>query len=199
MSSKVMRAAAMAALASAAGVMAALTAAGPATAAPARGPEPVSTRLTAVNSNTSSWVNIYWRSDTPVCDAQVRVDGGRQVRIAYPGMRRTTTFTRGNALRPGRTAATPVQVSPNVRNGGIVLLRAVMSYDDCGRHARTQFKRVNLALPVLRNFGPGMPGQHVPGPHTPGQHLPGQQDPGQHNPGQHNPGQHNPGMHPGDH
>jgi collagen triple helix repeat protein len=196
MISKVTRTATMTALVGLAGAMVALTGASSASAAPsawpsARGPQPVSTRLPAVRANTASWVNIYWRSNTPVCSARVQVDGGRQVAVAYPGMQRTTTFTRGDSLRPGRIAATPVQVRPMLRTSGVVLLRAVMSYNDCGRHARMQFKRVDLALPVLRNMRPGLPGnQHTPGlPGHPGQ--PGQPGhPGQ--PGQ--PGQ--PG-HPG--
>src|SRR5262245_46004101 len=110
MNSKVTRAAATVALAGAATAAVALTAT-PASAAPGhnRGPEPVSTRLTAVKANTSSWVNVYWRTDSPVCDAKVQVEGGRQVAISYPGMRRTTTFTRGDSLRPGRVAATPIR------------------------------------------------------------------------------------------
>jgi hypothetical protein len=152
------------ALAGAAGSVATLAAAGPAVAQP-RGPQPVTTRLAAVKANTASWVNIFWRTDRPVCDAQVQVDGGRQVRVSYPALRRTTTFTTGNSLRPGRTAATPIRVSPMTRNGGIVVLRATMSYTDCGRHARTQWTRANLALPVIRQVI-----HQAPAPHRPGHH-----------------------------
>jgi hypothetical protein len=150
------------ALAGAAGSVATLAAAGPASAAMPRGPQPVSNRLTAVKANTASWVNIYWRTNRPVCNAKVAVDGGRQVRVSYPGLRRTTTFTTGNTLRPGRTAATPIRVNPIARRSGVVVLRASMSYTDCGRHARTQWTRANLSLPVIRQIG-GAPGNHRPG------------------------------------
>jgi hypothetical protein len=193
MSSKVTRAAALA-LAGAAGAVVAMTAVSPATAAHARGPQPVSNRLTAVQANASSWVNIYWRTDSPVCAARVQVDGGRQVAVSYPGMRRTTTFTRGDVLRPGRIAATPIQVRPLVRSGGVVVMRAVMSYTDCVRHARTQFRRVSLALPVIRNIRPSLPGHQFPGHQVPGHQVPGHQVPGHQVPGHQVPGHQVPGQ-----
>jgi hypothetical protein len=194
MSSKMTRKAATVALAGAAGAMMALTVAGPVAAAPhGRGPELVSNRLPAVKANTASWVNLYWRTNTPVCSARVQVDGGRQVAVAYPGMRRTTTFTGGDTLRPGRTAATPFRVTPVRQGGSVALLRAVMSYTDCGRHARTQWKRVNLALPVLRNLRP-MPGNHwTPGQGQPGHAQPGHSQPGLGLPGHAQPGHTQPG------
>jgi hypothetical protein len=191
--STIKRMVAAVALAGAAGSVATLAAAGPAAAMP-RGPQVVSNRLTAVKANTTSWVNIYWRTDRPVCNAQVAVDGGRQVRVSYPGLRHTTTFTTGTSLRPGRTAATPIRVSPVSRTSSVVVLRASMSYTDCDRHARTQWTRVDLTLPVIRQVI-GQPGVHFPGAHLPGNHMPGAHLPGNHMPVGHLPGHPQPGDH----
>lgn len=155
------------ALAGVAGSVATAALAGPAAAQP-RGPQPVTTRLAAVKANTPSWVNIFWRTDRPVCDAKVQVDGGRQVRVSYPALRHATTFTTGDSLRAGRTAATPIQVSPMTRTSGVVVLRATMSYTDCSRHARTQFTRATLSLPVIKKVV--RPATHRPTTHRPGHH-----------------------------
>lgn len=166
MSTKIKRMMAAVALAGAASSAVAFAATVPASAAPRHldGPQPVTTRLAPVKAGTTSWVNIVWRTDSPVCDAKVQVDGGHQVTVSYPGMRRTTTFTHGDTLRPGRTAATPIRVNPG-RHDGVVPLRAVMSYNDCGRHSRTEFTRVNLALPVLRAGLPHQKPTHGVGHH----------------------------------
>ncbi|MET3428150.1 hypothetical protein BJ973_007362 [Actinoplanes tereljensis] len=179
------------ALAGAAGSVAITLATAGSASAAGRGPQPVSNRLTTVKANTPSWVNIFWRTDRPVCDVQVSVDGGREVAVAYPGMRRTTTFTSGDSLRPGRTAVTPIRVTPMRRDSGVSVLRATVSYTNCDRKSRTQFTRSTLALPVIRTGRPI--GQQFPGQQFPGQQFPGQQHqiPGQQHqaPVQHIPGQ----------
>ncbi|GAA2649795.1 hypothetical protein [Paractinoplanes durhamensis] len=169
------------ALAGAAGSALALATAGAASAAPSMpgAPQPVSSRLTAVKANTPSWVNIFWRTGRPVCDVKVSVDGGREVAIAYAGMRRSTTFTTGDSLRPGRTGVTPIRVTAIRRDSGVALLRTTMSYTDCGKRARTQFTRATLALPVIQHVRPGqhqMPPAHHQIPQLPNQH----QGPNQH-------------------
>ncbi|WP_433293613.1 hypothetical protein ACQP2F_31055 [Actinoplanes sp. CA-030573] len=175
MSKKMTKALAAVALVGAAGSAAALATAGPAAAAP-RGPQPVTTRLAPVTANMPSWVNIAWRTDRPVCDARVSVDGGRSVAVSYLRPGRTTTFRTGDTLRPGRTGVTTIRVNAMRRTSGFEVLKAALSYTDCGRHARTQFARVNLVLPVVRNAGPQGQGQgqgqghgHGHG-HRPGQH-----------------------------
>ncbi|GIM90317.1 hypothetical protein [Paractinoplanes toevensis] len=165
------------ALAGAAGSVALTLATAGSASAAGRGPQPVSNRLTTVKANTPSWVNIFWRTNRPVCAVRVSVDGGREVAVAYPGMRRSTTFTTGDSLRPGRTAVTPIRVTPVRRTSGVSILRATVSYTDCSRKARTQFTQATLALPVIRTGRPM--GQQFPGQQghqgQQGQQFPGQQ------------------------
>ncbi|SDT68909.1 hypothetical protein [Actinoplanes derwentensis] len=185
---------------------AALGVAAPAIAAP-RGPQPVSNWLQSVRAGAGSWVTIDWRTDRPVCDAEIRVRGDR-VQVGYSGLRRSATFSRGASLRPGRTDFTKIRVTPHVKRPGITKLWATISYDECGPKARTQTRTAVLSLPVLRHTGPGGqggpggPGHGSPGgsnhdgPGAPGHAGPGQGHEGPQDstgPGQGGPGQHTPG------
>jgi hypothetical protein len=115
------------------------------------GPRPVSNWLRAVRANTPNWVNIYWRTDRRVCDAEVRVNGAR-VRVDYPGIRRNyTSFSQGDNLWPGRTDFTAIRVTPYFNRSGIALLRATITYDDCRPHSFTRRSSTVLTLPVIRN------------------------------------------------
>ncbi len=149
---------AIVAMATAAVGMATATTAAPAAAAP-RGPEPVSNWLRAVQAHQDTWVNIYWRTNVRICDAEVRVYA-RDVEVDYRGFRRSATFSRGDSLRPGRTDFTPIRVDADFNRAGVARLRAVISYDGCGWKARTQTRSFSLGLPVLRNSHPG---QNWPG------------------------------------
>ncbi|MCO8272758.1 hypothetical protein M1L60_19365 [Actinoplanes sp. TRM 88003] len=169
------RVGALVAMATAAVGMAGMAAA-PASAAPVRGPQPVSNWLGAVRANADSWVKINWRTDRTICDVEVRVSGGRDVDVDYPGRKRFTSFTRGDTLRPGRTDFTAFEVNPDYDRAGVARLRATISYDLCGRRDRTQYKSFALSLPVLRNnghhTGPGRPGDGRPGDGRPGDGRP---------------------------
>jgi hypothetical protein len=194
---------AIVALATAAVGVASVAATSPAAAA-VRGPQPVSSWLRAVPAHSVSWVNINWRTNQRVCDVEVRVTG-RDVDVAYPGHRRSTSFSRGDELRAGRSDYTAIAVNPDFDRAGIARLWATISYDNCGWKAKAQRTSFVLSLPVLRNNnwpghnlpgGPGFPGG--PGQQGPGQHQgPGQQGPGQQGPGQQGPGQQGPGQHQG--
>ncbi|MEV6345145.1 hypothetical protein [Actinoplanes sp. NPDC051851] len=192
------RIAAMFALATAAMGVAATTAT-PAVAAP-NGPQPVSDWLPAIRAEAGSWVNIFWRTDRPICDAEVWVRGDRGVRIEYPGARRSAEFSRGDSLSPRRTDFTRVRVTTGYPRGGVASLQATISYDYCGPLARTQTRTAELSLPVLRNTwpggqqGPGDPGTGHPGgprdqggPSGPAHGNPPQGNPTQGNPSQGNP------------
>jgi hypothetical protein len=156
--------------------VASMVASAPASAA-SRGPEPVSNWLRPVRAFTTNQVDIYWRTDRPVCDVQVRV-AARGVDVGYPGHRRYASFNRGNSLRPGRTDYTSVQINPDFDRPGAALLRAVITYDTCGFHARSQSKTFTLTLPVLRNDRPGHDWPGGPG-NGPGGNGPGGNDHGQ--------------------
>ena len=115
-----------------------------------RGPRPINTWLHGVRANTPTWVNVLWRTDRRVCDAEVRFSGAR-VEIDYPGRRNFTSFSRGDSLRPGRLDYTAVRVTPYSNRSGVALLRATITYDNCGPHAYTRQSTSVVALPVVRN------------------------------------------------
>lgn len=184
------------ALATAAAGLAAGVAATPATAAP-RGPQAITTWLKPVRANVPTWVDIAWRTDRPVCDAQVQIRGER-VRVEYAGNRRAASFLKGTALSPRRTEVTRVRITTDFRPGGVSKLWATMSYNECGLRARTQTRTTELSLPVVRSTppgghgGPGAPGTGHPGgptnPGTPGHDQPGAPQQGGANPGGSQPG-----------
>ncbi|BAL86232.1 hypothetical protein AMIS_10120 [Actinoplanes missouriensis 431] len=192
---KTRRFGAMIALSTAAAGMAAVSAAAPAAAA-GRGPEPVSPWLQAVRANAASWVLVHWRTDRTICDARIRVRGER-VRVEYPGSWRFTTFSRGDMLRPGRSDYIQLRVTPIARRNSVATLVATISYDECGRKARTQTRTSVLSMPVVMRGnvpggigGPGAPGHgHPDGPGHDGPGAPGHDGPGHgHSGGQGGPG-----------
>jgi hypothetical protein len=156
----------MAASAAAMG-MATVGLASPAAAA-GQGPRPVSNWLNPVQANRSTWLNIAWRTDQRICDVRVRVDGGRRVDVDYPSRHRYTSFSRGDSLRAYRIDYTAVRVTPDFNRNGVAVLRTTIAYDNCGWHARTQYRSSYLSLPVVSYrppmHGPGFPG----GPGWPG-------------------------------
>ena len=181
---KTRRIGAILAMATAAAGMASAATTAPASAA-IRGPQPVSNWLRAVNANTDSLVDIYWRSDRRICDVEVRVSG-RSVQVGYPGHRRFATFNRDDTLRPGRADRTTVQVNPAFSRAGVANLWATISYDNCLRDAPTQRQNSSLSLPVLSNSdrpGHGGPGIGGPGHGGPGNGGPGHGGPGHGGPG----------------
>lgn len=125
--------------------------------ADARGPEPVSTWLRPVRAHTDTWIDIHWRTRQRACDASVKYYS-RDVDIDYRGNRRSATFSRGVTLSPRRGDYTTIQVNPDMDRGGMAKLRAVITYDSCGRWARSETRSFTLTLPVQRNYRPGRPG-----------------------------------------
>src|ERR1700754_1342401 len=87
----------------------------PGAAVSSAGPRPVSNWLRTVDANTSSLVAIGWQSTSRICDVRVRVDGGRQVDVRYPGFRNYTSLSRGTSLGAYRTDYSAIRVYPDVR------------------------------------------------------------------------------------
>ncbi|MEV4345776.1 hypothetical protein AB0J83_14995 [Actinoplanes sp. NPDC049596] len=152
---------ALVAMAGAAVSVATVSVAAPAVAAE-RGPQPVTTWLRAVRANVDSEVKVYFRTDTRICNAEVRVSA-RDVDVDYPGRARSAEFSRGDTLRPGRSDYVEFDVNPDFDRAGIARLRTMLSYDNCNRRARTQVRTFTLTLPVLRNDRPSRPDR--PGDH----------------------------------
>ena len=127
--------------------MSALVAPTAAEAAP-RGPQPVSNFVQRVQAHTDTWVSIRWQTGRRICDARVWVNG-RRVDVDYPRDARSTTFSRGDWLRPGRSDITAFRVNADFNRSGVALLRATIAYDNCGRHARTIRRSFGIAMPVV--------------------------------------------------
>jgi len=173
-----------------------------------RGPQPVSNRLHAVKANQSSWVNIYWRTGKEICDVEVRVRAA-DVDIEYPGKRHYTSFSKKDALRPGRTDYTAFKIDQDFRKSGTVRLRATIAFNDCDDHDRTLKKTFALTLPVVRGGNDGGHGEHDGGyggtkpdgtkpdgyGHKPSGHKPSAHKPSGHKPSGHKPSGHKPSGH----
>src|SRR4051794_35206883 len=67
-----------------------------------RGPQPVSNFVHRVRAHTDTWVSVRWQTERRICDATVWVNG-RRVDVDYPRGRHSTSFSRGDTLRPGRS------------------------------------------------------------------------------------------------
>ncbi|WP_433725616.1 hypothetical protein ACQP2Y_06910 [Actinoplanes sp. CA-051413] len=132
--------------------MASLVAPTAAEAAP-RGPQPVSNFVQRVRAHTDTWVSIRWQTDRRICDAQVWVSG-RRVDVDYPRNARSTSFSRGDSLRPGRTDFTAFRVNADFDRSGVALLRATLVYDNCGRFDRPVRRSFGIAMPVVA-YRPG--------------------------------------------
>jgi hypothetical protein len=114
----------------------------------ARGPQPVTSLLPAVDPHDGAWVSVKWRTDRKVCDVKLQVWGNRKVEIDYPSDRDYTSFSRGDTLRPGRTDYTSFRVTAHYNRPAWALLTATISYDFCGRHAPDMSSTTGFMLPV---------------------------------------------------
>lgn len=132
------------------GMAAATTVAGQAIAAPRKdsGPRPVSQLMQPVDPHRSQLVSVRWTTDRRVCDVKVTVWGNQNVRVSYPGRRDHASLSRGDRLRAGRTDVTEFRVTADFDRPVWAILAARVTYDHCGRDARTITKNTGLLLPV---------------------------------------------------
>jgi len=127
-----------------------------------RGPQPVSNFVQRVRAHTDTWVSVRWQTDRRICDATVWVNG-RRVDVDYPRNARSTSFSRGDTLRPGRSDFTAFRVNADFDRSGVALLRATIAYDNCGRRDRTIRKSFGIAMPVVAIRGNGHGDNNGPG------------------------------------
>jgi hypothetical protein len=122
----------------------------PASASPApRGPQVISPWLQRVDAGEAEWVNVWFRGmDRRVCDFKMFVRDTRQVDVSYPRHRHFATLSNDSTLTRGERDRASFRVEANFRRDANAILSATVSYNDCGRHSRTQFKRFGLLLPI---------------------------------------------------
>jgi hypothetical protein len=109
---------------------------------------PLNTVLPPVAAHDSEWVDVRWSTDRPVCDVRVRVHGGRDADVTYPGDRDYTSFSKGAGLRPGRIDYTSFRVTANGDGPGWAFLTATVDYDYCRLDSPTMNDAIGLWLPV---------------------------------------------------
>jgi hypothetical protein len=112
------------------------------------GLRPVTNTLPPVELNDPQWVGITWTTDQEVCHVRVRVHGGRDVDVAYPGNRRYASFSRGEGLRPGPADITLFQVTAFQHGPDREFLTATVDYDYCHRDSPVMNDAIGFWLPV---------------------------------------------------
>jgi hypothetical protein len=113
-----------------------------------KGPEPIN-QLIAVRDGQTSLVKVWWKTDRTICDAKLIIWGNSRVTVAYPPMfRNFTSFSDGPTLTRRESDFTSFRVTPHVGGSAWVILAGTMTYDYCGRHARTQSKSTGFLLTV---------------------------------------------------
>ncbi|GAB2596874.1 hypothetical protein Aab01nite_72310 [Paractinoplanes abujensis] len=113
-----------------------------------KGPRPVSRTLKAVDAGESAWVQVKWKTDVKICDAQVTVRDNRHIEVDYPGEREFTSFSRGDSLKRGRTDFTAFRVEADYDRDSWALITATISYTDCEDDSPTYTRSTDLMLPV---------------------------------------------------
>jgi hypothetical protein len=113
-----------------------------------KGPEPVN-QLIAVQDGQSSWVRVWWKTDSTICDAKLIIWGNSRVDVGYPFTTRNyTSFSNGDMLTRRETDFTAFRVTPHIGRSSWILLAGTMTYNSCGWHARTQSKSTGFLLTV---------------------------------------------------
>jgi hypothetical protein len=119
-----------------------------------RGPQVVSNWLHRVNAGEAESVSVWFRgTDRRICDFKLHVRDTRQVEVSYPRHRRYASLSNGDTLVRGETDRATFRVEANSRRDASAFLTATVSYNDCGRHSRIQFKRFGLLLPIDGGHG----------------------------------------------
>jgi hypothetical protein len=112
----------------------------PASAAGRDGPQPLSNVLPPVDAYGSEWVTVRWTTDRPVCHGRVRMHGGRNVDVAYPGDRDYTSFSKGGS--------TSFRLTAHEDGPDRAFLAATVDYDYCRPGSPTMNDAIGFWLPV---------------------------------------------------
>ncbi len=123
----------------------------PAAAAAKVGPHPFVDYVKPVTANTATWIDVYWDTEKPVCDAKVTL-AGRKVGVVYPENTQTyssfaTADTLGPADKPQRTS---FSVTADYKTTVQVPLTATIAYNSCGDEPVEKLKKFKVTLTVLK-------------------------------------------------
>jgi hypothetical protein len=136
-----------AAVMAAAGLATVLTGA-PASAA-IKGPHLITDWARAVPAGGSTWIQLYWKTGKPVCDAEVTLSG-LKVDVIYPDNTETySSFAKSSSLKAGKTDRTAFNVTARYPKTTVVPLKAKMVYHTCGDDAVEKTVKVTVSLPVI--------------------------------------------------
>ncbi|GAA2517470.1 hypothetical protein [Winogradskya humida] len=146
--SKTRRVAAMMTAALAAVGLATTVAVTPAAAA-VKGPHLITNWTRPVAPDEGTWVDLYWKTGKPVCDAEVTIDG-KNVSITYPSNTETyTSFSKSANLKAGKVDRTAFYVIAYYDATTVVKLKATIVYNTCGDDAVEKTKKFDVKLPVM--------------------------------------------------
>lgn len=112
------------------------------------GPQPLNTVLRPVDPGRPQWAGLRWATNRRVCHVRVRVHGGRDVDVDYPGGRRYTSFSRGEGLRPGRIGTTSFRITAHRDGPDRAFLTATVDYDFCRSGSPVMNDAIGFWLPV---------------------------------------------------
>jgi hypothetical protein len=135
----------------AAGIAVVATAA-PAAAAAKVGPHPFLDYVKPVKAHVATWVDVWWDTEKPVCDAKVWLSG-RKIEVDYPGNTATySSFATASTLGPeDKPQRTSFRVTADYAATTEVPLTAKISYNTCGDEPVEKSKKFKVALTVLKN------------------------------------------------
>jgi hypothetical protein len=116
------------------------------------GPHPLSDWVRAVQTDTGTWIDVHWTTDTKICGAKVTLSGD-QLGVIYPGnTEKFSSFSAGSTLKPKRTDYTAFNVRTLVDEDTVVQITAKLKYDTCGKDAAGKNKSFELNLPVYKKL-----------------------------------------------
>lgn len=131
--------------------LATVAAGAPAAAAGKQGPHPFFDYVKPVTANTATWIDVFWDTQKPVCDAKVTLSGAK-VEVVYPENTKTyssfaTADTLGAKDKPQRTS---FSVTADYDTTVQVPLTAVIAYNSCGDKPVEKLKKFKVVLTVLK-------------------------------------------------
>jgi hypothetical protein len=113
------------------------------------GPEPVTTWLSPVRPNQATWVHIVWMAGKKICDVKVTA-AADNVTIGYPANTGTyTSFGQSDSLPSRKVDFTAIRVDADHTAPSYVPISTLVSYNSCGKYAKTKQENFTVYLPVI--------------------------------------------------
>jgi hypothetical protein len=113
------------------------------------GPEPVTTWLSPVKPHQATWLHIFWTAGKKICDVKVTAAADK-VTIGYPANTGDyTSFGQSDSLPSRKVDFTAIRVNADYAAPAWVPISALVSYNSCGKYAKTKSENFTVYLPVM--------------------------------------------------